>query len=106
MVTNHKVKPEYDIDLAVIEGAPIEAFCGVVFVPTVIVGTSGRATDPNAPDCDACEKLYTVTIEWNERRHEKNRLLREMRALEKEHRALRREAREIRSGTRVQEVAL
>lgn len=84
-VRNHKVMPGTDLDIAIIEGTTIEAFCGMQFVPTVTVGTSGRADVPGAPDCEACLKLYDLTVQWNRLRHERNRINRELYALEKEY---------------------
>lgn len=96
MSVNHKIKPEYDLTLAVLEGITVEAFCGDTFVPTVIPGTSGRFTDPIGRDCEACEESFNITVEWNRLRREKNRLVREMRAVEKAYRTARKEWREER----------
>ena len=88
-VTNHKVIPGADLAIAIIEGTKIEVFCGLQFVPTVTVGTSGRADVPGAPDCEACQELYDITVEWNRLRHERNRINRELYSREKEYRRLR-----------------
>lgn len=88
-VRNHKVKPGMNLDIAIIEGTKIEAFCGMQFVPTVTVGTSGRADVPGAPDCEACQELYHITVKWNRLRHERNRINRELYSIEKEYRRLR-----------------
>lgn len=90
------ILPKFDVTLAVIEGARVEAFCGSTFVPTVIPGTSGNYTDPAGGWCAACEESRNITIEWNRLRHEKNRILREMRAVEKAYRTARKEWREER----------
>lgn len=96
MSTNHIILPAYDITLAVLEGTKVEAFCGDVFVPTVITGTSGRFDDPTGEQCEPCEESRRLTVEWNKLRHEKNRLLREMNAVSKVYRNAREEWREQR----------
>lgn len=83
MTRNHIVKAGYNLDLAMIEGTPIEVWCGLRFVPTVTVGTSGRADIPGAPDCERCKKIVSSWRDWIRMKDEKNRLIREMRALEK-----------------------
>lgn len=88
-VRNHKVKPGMNLDIAIIEGTKIEVFCGMQFVPSVTVGTSGRADVPGAPDCEACQELYDITVKWNRLRRERNRINRELYSLEKEHVRLR-----------------
>lgn len=93
--TNHRVKSG-DLQLAMIEGTPIKTFCGDIFVPTVQVGTSGRADLPGAPNCDRCDEAIEVCRQWSRVKEEKNRLVREMRALEKLHKQLMVEYREKR----------
>lgn len=61
MTVNHRVWPEYNIDLALIEGTEIETLCGERFVPTVTVGTSGGAHVPGAPICEDCETAAEIS---------------------------------------------
>ncbi|MGL3150667.1 hypothetical protein ACSS7Z_09930 [Microbacterium sp. A82] len=98
--TNHTIRPKYDIDLAIIEGTKVMAFCGDVFIPTVTPGTSGRADVPGARYCEACEESMTISEEWSRIKDEKNRLIREMRMLEKAHKSLIREQQELRTTTK------
>lgn len=95
-MTNHIILPAHDVTLAVLEGTPVEAFCGEVFVPTVIPGTSGQFFEPNGDQCEPCEESQRLTVEWNRLRHEKNRLLREMNAISTAYKNARREWREQR----------
>ncbi|PRA83505.1 hypothetical protein CQ045_03795 [Microbacterium sp. MYb66] len=84
MVTvNHMVKAGFDLNLAMIEGTPIEAWCGERFTPSVTVGTSGRADVPGAPHCDRCQEVVDNWRKFIRLKDEKNRLIREMRAVEK-----------------------
>lgn len=93
-VRNHTVKPGTNLDIAIIEGTKVEVFCGLQFVPTVTVGTSGRADIPGAPDCEACRELFDITLKWNRLRRKRNRINRELYSLEKEHNRLREVERE------------
>ena len=102
MILNHIVRSG-DIDLAMIEGTRIEVWCGLRFVPTVTVGTSGRAHVPGAPDCERCKTIVDTWREWIRLKDEKNRLIREMRAIEKLQEERRRERSEERE--RVPEMA-
>lgn len=95
-VTNHTIRPEYNVQLAMIKGTEIVAFCGRRMIPTVQVGTSGRADRPGAPQCEACVEGERICFEWSRLKDEKNRLAREMRAMEKAFRALQNAQREIR----------
>ncbi len=85
---NHTIRPSFNIQIAVIEGTPVIAFCGKTFVPTVTVGTSGRATVPGAPNCPDCETAIDMSERFTQLRDEKNRITREMRALQREHKKL------------------
>lgn len=96
MSRNHIILPRFDITLAVLEGTKVEAFCGDIFIPTVIPGTSGSYADPTGDDCKACEESRDLTVEWNRLRHEKNRLLREMNAVSNVYKNARKEWREER----------
>lgn len=93
-VINHKIRPEYDVTLAMIEHTEVAAFCGEKMIPSVVPGTSGSAAVPGAPACETCEELLGISWQWSRLKEEKNRLLREMRALEKAHRSVFREHRE------------
>lgn len=91
MTTNHKILPAFDITLAALNGTTIEAFCGDVFVPTVIPGTSGAFRDPTGNECEACDESRAITREWNRLRRERNRMVREMRVIEKAYRSAHKE---------------
>lgn len=100
---NHVVIPGVDLQIAMIEGSEVTAFCGVRFVPTVQVGTSGSAAAPGAPWCSSCDDLHDIALRWSRLKDERNRLNRELYALNREYRRLRRVAREEREATPVLE---
>lgn len=106
MTINHVVMPGVDLQLAMIEGHEVEAFCGVQFVPTVQVGTSGSAAAPGAPRCSRCDDLHDIALNWVRVKDERNRLNRELYALNREYKKLRRVAREEREVTRLLEPTL
>ncbi len=62
---NH-LAPRDQIDLGLIAGTPIEALCGVNFVPTLRVGASGAADNPSLDVCTACECVMELIEEQNE----------------------------------------
>ena len=78
MITNHRIWPEYDIDLAMIEGTQIGAVCGLRFVPSVTVGTSGGAHVPGAAMCERCETIATIKEQFNRIADERDRLQRQL----------------------------
>ena len=80
---NHLVQNRPDLQLAMIEGTQVTAWCGIRFVPEVQVGTSGSAHAPGAPECDRCRDVVDTWREWIRLKDEKNRLVREMNALRK-----------------------
>lgn len=80
---NHLIHRQGDLQLAMIEGTQVTAWCGIRFVPEVQVGTSGSAHAPGAPECDRCRDVVDTWREWIRLKDEKNRLVREMNALRK-----------------------
>lgn len=90
MTINHLIKPECDLNLAMIEGTPVEGLCGVTFTPSVQMGTSGRADVPTAPICDHCETAKDISEKWSRLADERELIQHEMDALNAEHRVLRR----------------
>lgn len=93
---NHKIRGGRDLQLAMIEGTPVSAWCGIRLVPEVQLGTSGRADVPGAPNCDRCKEIVDNWREFIRLKDEKNRLLRKMRVIEKLQRTLHKEWREER----------
>lgn len=93
---NHTIRPAFDIELAIIEGSEVVGFCGHRFVPTVIVGTSGRADDPSAPHCQNCRDAIDICERWSRLTDEQARITAEMEQLEQAHRDLVRGVRERR----------
>jgi len=81
------------IDIGVIQGKEMLALCGERFVPSVRVGSSGRADEPEWPICDRCKSLVELKDEYHRAREERNRAVREMRRAEKKFRDLRRSPR-------------
>lgn len=81
---NHRIRDEYDIELAMIEGTDIEALCGVRFIPSVTVGTSGQAYEPAAGICEICQEIFVVDAIREKLRREQDRIALEMRKLEEE----------------------
>lgn len=106
MTINHVVIPGVDLQLAMIEGIEVTAFCGVRFVPTVQVGTSGSAAAPGAPRCSRCDDLHDIAVRWSRLKDERNRLNRELYATTREYKKLRRVAREEREAAPVLEPIL
>lgn len=88
MTFNHHIWPEYDIDLAMIEGTEIEAICGQRFVPTVTVGTSGRAHVPGAAMCEMCEEIKRLRREFGALERLRDQFQQQMDALNEEYRTL------------------
>lgn len=78
VVLNHIIWPEYDIQLAMIEGTQIGAVCGLRFVPSVTVGTSGGAHVPGAAMCERCETIATIKEQSNRIADERDRLQRQL----------------------------
>ncbi|MDQ1130676.1 hypothetical protein [Microbacterium sp. SORGH_AS_0888] len=83
---NHRIRPGYDVTLAMIEGTEVRSLCAISFVPTVQVGTSGLATDPTAPDCPECQDLYDITREAWEAKKRRNAANRDLYAAKKRYR--------------------
>lgn len=84
---NHVIRG-YDIELAMIEGTEIVAECGATFVPSVTVGTSGRADVPGAPLCDVCDELKALLDERRKLRIWRDWLERQIYAGDEEYRRL------------------
>lgn len=90
---NHVIRG-YDIELAMIEGTEIVAECGATFVPSVTVGTSGRADVPGAPLCDVCDELKALLDERRKLRIWRDWLERQINAGDEEYRRLSARSRE------------
>lgn len=97
MIVNHIIRSGHDLQLAMIEGTEVLTRCGIWFIPTVTVGTSGRADIPGNPQCADCDRALELLRQWSRLKDEKNRMLREMRTLERQHRELISGVREKRS---------
>lgn len=87
-VRNHRIPPEFDVQLAMIEGTPVTAYCGISFTPHVQVGTSGRATAPGAPTCERCLTAEDLHERWSRLADQRDDIEHEMDMLNAQHRAL------------------
>ena len=52
-----------DLDLALIEGSEVTALCGVRFLPTLRVGSGGRADEPAFTMCPECLRVDELLAE-------------------------------------------
>ena len=72
------------IQIALIEGTKITAFCMIKFVPALRVGSGGKIDEPAWPMCPRCQRVKDVLIARRKLRDEVNRLNRELRPIQKE----------------------
>nr|WP_231370909.1 DUF3039 domain-containing protein [Microbacterium sp. 11MF] len=64
--------PRRAIDTALISGETIRALCGERFVPSLRVGSGGKADAPGAVICAECEGLHDLMGDLKDLRDERD----------------------------------